>query len=72
MMVNTMFFYVKLPYDPQSSANDKYYDKLYLELLRANGWWNYSLDDQEDWLIISIAWDKKGGIMHKEFTNKNE
>jgi hypothetical protein len=65
-------FYVRLPYDPQSSANDKYYDKLYLELLRANGWWNYSLDDQEDGIIISVTWDKKSATMHKDFTSRNE
>jgi hypothetical protein len=52
-------FYVKLPFDPQSFANDEYYNAFYLELLKANGWWNYSLEDEEDGIIITIAWDKK-------------
>jgi hypothetical protein len=63
-------FYVKLPYDPQSSENDSYYNKLLLELLKAKGWWNYALDDVDDELIISVRWDKKKKTMHKEFVNK--
>jgi hypothetical protein len=51
-------FYVKFPYDPQSSATKKYFNKLYLNILRANGWRDFSLQDNDDQITIKVRWDK--------------
>ena len=63
-------FSVALPYDPQTSSNEKYYNKIYLELLKANGWWDFALDDEDDGIIIKIRWDKKLKTMSTTFINK--
>jgi hypothetical protein len=60
-------FFVKMPYDPLSSQNDSYYNKVLLEILKANGWWDYSLNDSQDGVIISIKWDKRQKTMQKDF-----
>jgi len=51
-------FYVKLTYDPQTSATTSYYHELYAQLLKANSWWSYALHSEEDKLRIEIDWDK--------------
>lgn len=63
-------FYVTLRFDPLSSQNDSYYNRLYLDLLKANQWSDYSLDAASDNLIIRITWDKGSRTMHKEFVAK--
>ena len=50
-------FHVKFPYDPQSSVNDSYFNRLYLDVLRANGWNSYSIQDDEDKITIKVTWD---------------
>jgi len=56
-----------MPYDPLSSQNDSYYNKVLFEILKANGWWDYSLNDSQDGVIISIKWDKRQKTMQKDF-----
>jgi hypothetical protein len=60
-------FYVSFPYDPQSSATRKYFDELYFEVLRANGYWSYAFDDAMDGLLIHVNWDRKRKTMSVEF-----
>jgi len=51
-------FYVKLPYDPQSSETNAYFYQLYAEILEANAWWSYALYVEQDQIQIEINWDK--------------
>ena len=51
-------FYVKLPYDPQSSETNSYFYQLYAEILEANAWWSYALHVEQDQIQIEINWDK--------------
>jgi hypothetical protein len=64
-------FFVKFPYDPQSSAASGYFHKLYLDVLEANGFWEYAFNDEIDGLLITIHWDKKSKKMtidHEEIS----
>ncbi len=56
---NYPVFYVKFPYDPILGHNDNYFHPLYLDTLKANGFWNYAFVDSEDGCRINITWDKK-------------
>ena len=60
-------FHVKLHYDPQSSMNEKYFHTLYWDILKANGWWSYSLLDETDHLEIKITWDKSSKTLATDF-----
>jgi hypothetical protein len=52
-------FYVRFPYDPRLSHNDKYFKPLYYETLKANGFWNYAFIDRSFQCRINITWDKQ-------------
>jgi hypothetical protein len=52
-------FYVRFPYDPRLAHNDKYFKPLYFEILKANGFWDYSFVDRSFHCKITITWDKK-------------
>ena len=64
---NYPVFFVSFPYDPQSSATRTYFNTLHSEVLRANGYWDYSLDDTADKLLLNVSWDKKKKSMSVEF-----
>ena len=51
-------FFVKLPYAPENSTTNDYFNHIFLEVLEANGYWNYDFYDAEDDLIIHVNWDK--------------
>jgi hypothetical protein len=55
-------FYIKLPYDPWISHNDKYFKPLYYESLKANGYCDYSFIDRSSQVKINIRWDRKTGM----------
>ncbi|MFZ2087892.1 MAG: hypothetical protein WAU47_04900 [Desulfobaccales bacterium] len=52
-------FYVELPYDPKFRHNDRFFRPLYYEILKANGFWDYSLVDPLSEVRINIKWNKK-------------
>jgi hypothetical protein len=52
-------FYVRLPYDPWFAHNDSYFKPLYYDILKANGFWSYSLVDTSFGCNINIKWDKQ-------------
>ncbi len=52
-------FYVELPYDPKFRHNDKFFQPLYYETLKANGFWDYAFVDQSSEVRINIKWNKK-------------
>jgi hypothetical protein len=63
---NYPVFYVKFPYDPMLGHNDNYFHPLYYDTLKANGFWNYALVDQEGGHRINITWDKKTKTMSEK------
>ena len=54
-------FQVEFPFDPQTEPNAARLQALCLELLRANGSWNYALVSGPDHLEIDVSWDKRAG-----------
>ena len=52
-------FYVKFPYDPWFAHNDNFFNPLYYETLKANGFWDYSFIDRSFNCKVNIKWDKK-------------
>jgi hypothetical protein len=56
-------FDVSFPYDPQSSETQKYFNKLYVAVLRATNNSNYALVDEDDRLRIEVGWDKSKKTM---------
>jgi hypothetical protein len=52
-------FYVGFKYDPRFSHNDKYFNALYYETLKANGFWDYSFISRDFNCRINIKWDRK-------------
>lgn len=56
---NIPTFFVNLQYDPQSPETSKYYNKFYFDVLAANGYLDYKIDDDADDLIISVHWKNK-------------
>lgn len=48
-------FRVQLPYEVQISINDKFYHRLYLALLKANGFHPFSLRDDTANVIVEIS-----------------
>ncbi|MCX7099560.1 MAG: hypothetical protein NTV43_16835 [Methylococcales bacterium] len=64
-------FFVDFPYDPLASPNNTFFNKLYFDVLRANGYWDYSFDDKTDKVVISISWDKKLKKMQISYAKKD-
>jgi hypothetical protein len=62
-------FYVDLPYDPQTSASRSFYHQLYLELLEANGPWDYALQSDHDHIRIEIRWDKENEVISEDIVS---
>ncbi len=60
---NVATFDVIMPFDPQSSENAHHLNELCFELLKANGWWRYSLKSVEDKIEIQVIWNKKNKEM---------
>ncbi|MBI1424879.1 MAG: hypothetical protein GC149_15640 [Gammaproteobacteria bacterium] len=60
-------FYVSFPYDPQSSQTSDYFNQLYAEVLAANGWWSYTLYDDQDKIKIEVNWNKTKKVMTTNF-----
>ena len=60
-------FYVSFPYDPQSSQTSDYFNQLYAEVLAANGWWSYALQDEQDKVRIEVNWNKSKNEMTTNF-----
>ncbi len=52
-------FRVAFPFDPQTQPNEATMDALYLDLLRANGGWGYTLESLQDGLAIDVAWKQR-------------
>jgi hypothetical protein len=58
-----LVFEVDIPFDPQSSPNqERLYDLCY-EVLRANHYVGYFLNDKEDNISIDVSWNKVGNVM---------
>jgi len=51
-------FQVEFPFDPQTQPNAARLQALCLDLLKANGSWNYALVSAQDHLEIDVSWDK--------------
>ena len=60
-------FYVSFPYDPQSSQTADYFNQLYAEVLAANGWRNYALQDEQDKIRIEVSWNKNKKVLTTNF-----
>lgn len=60
-------YFVDLPYDPSSSGNARYYHKLFLEVLDANGGKDYALDDEMDGLVITVRWKSESNSMSIDY-----
>jgi hypothetical protein len=60
-------YYVSFPYDPQSSQTSDYFYQLYAEVLAANGWSSYALQDKQDKIRIEINWDNSKKVMTTNF-----
>lgn len=56
-------FWVDFPYDPLTSPNNSLFNHLSFDVLKANGYWNYSFADKTDNIIISVKWNKKSKEM---------
>jgi hypothetical protein len=56
-------FYVEFKYDPRFSHNNRYFNTLYYETLKANGFWDYSFISRDFNCKIDIKWDKKSKTM---------
>jgi hypothetical protein len=65
-------FFAKLTFDPTSSETDNFYNQLYYDVLQANGFWDYSINDYDDNLIIRVHWDKSSKTMTKTFEDTVE
>ena len=52
-------FTVILPYDVYGRADD-YFNKLYADLAKANGFWSYALVDLANNVVISVAVERAG------------
>lgn len=52
-------FFVEFPYDPNSSETKSYFNKLFIDVLNANGTWDYKFNDETWRVVISIHWDTK-------------
>lgn len=59
-------FYVRLPYDPHFAHNDRFFTPFYHETLKANGFWDYALVDQQANVKIAIGWDKRTKTMTQD------
>lgn len=62
-------FYVDFPYDPTSSETKTYFNRVFIDILDANGKWDYALNDERDKLIILIHWDKNNKNMDISYSN---
>ena len=51
-------FQVAFPFDPQTEPNAATLQALCLDLLKANGSWNYALVSPQDHIEIDVRWDK--------------
>lgn len=51
-------FTVQLKYDPRTSDTDSFFNKLYLNLTTANGWWPYAIVDETDDVVITVITNK--------------
>ena len=60
-------YYVSFPYDPQSSQTSDYFYQLYAEILAANDWRSYALQDEKDKIRIEINWDNSKKVMTTNF-----
>lgn len=52
-------FHVRLPYEVRTSLNDRFYHRLYMALLKANGFHPFSLRDDTDKVIVEISGTRK-------------
>lgn len=64
-------FYVTFPYDPQSSQTSDYFNRLYAEVLAANDWLSYALQDEQDKIRIEVNWDKSKKVLTTNFIPLN-
>jgi hypothetical protein len=51
-------FQVDFPFDPQTQPNAARLQALCLDLLKANGSWNFALVSAQDHVEIDVSWDK--------------
>jgi hypothetical protein len=64
-------FFVELPYDPKFRHNDRFFQPLYYETLKANGFWDYALVDRSSEVKINIRWNKKTKTMSENMESIN-
>ncbi len=60
-------FTVEFPFDPQTSPNEHLLHELCLELLEANGWWDYSLRSELDGVEINVSGNKRSRQVSLDF-----
>jgi hypothetical protein len=52
-------FRVAFPFDPQARPNEATMGALYLDLLRANGGSDYTLESLQDGIAIDVSWKRR-------------
>ena len=60
---NYATFGVKFPFDPSSGPNGKKLRELLFEILKANGWWDYTIRSESDEAVFNVQWDRQKKMM---------
>jgi len=51
-------FFVTLPLAKGNTSTTDYFNHIFLEILKANGYWSYELYESGEDFIILVSWDK--------------
>lgn len=60
---NYATFGVKFPFDPSTGPNGKKLRELLFEILKANGWWDYTIQSEPDGAVFNVQWEKQKKLM---------
>lgn len=60
---NYATFEVEFPFDPSTGPNGKKLRELLFEILKANGWWDYTIRGKGDGVGFEVQWDRQKKLM---------
>lgn len=60
---NYATFGVNFPFDPSTGPNGKKLRELLFEVLKANGWWDYTIRGEGDGAGFNVQWDRQKKMM---------